>query len=71
MKVYEVYTSYSSTEVWHVMAKDEKEALKKFKKGGRTARYYKTFDGENDDLIQTGDVWKLTDYVDEYGGFES
>ena len=71
MKVYEIYTSYSTTEVWHVPAKDEKEALKKFKKQDREVRYYKSFDGENDDLITTGDVWDdVADYIDEYGEFK-
>ena len=75
MKVYEVLTSYSSTEVHHVKANSEEEALKKFRDGHY--RYVKTYDGEclqYQDVAEVGDndgPWELADYEKEYGKFET
>jgi len=72
MKVYEVLTSYSSTEVHHVKANNEKEALERFENG--ESNHMKTYDGDYDDLIQVWNEdgpWELDDYEKEYGEFES
>tara|TARA_R110002074_G_scaffold359309_1_gene531843 strand:+ start:419 stop:631 length:213 start_codon:yes stop_codon:yes gene_type:complete len=70
MNVYEVLSSYTATEVWHVKAKNEEEALKKFKKGA--GEFYKTFDGPNNhDLLEVADEWKLADFVDRHGELEA
>jgi len=72
MKIYEVLRSYSSTEVHHVKANNEEEALEKFEDGEYS--HYKTYDGDYDDLIQVCNddgPWELDDYEEEYGEFES
>jgi len=71
MKIYEVLRSYSSTEVHHVMANNEKEALKQFHDG--ESSHYKTYDGDCDDSIQVCNddgPWELADYEEEYGEFK-
>jgi hypothetical protein len=78
MKVYEILTSYSSTEVHHVKANNEEEALERFEDGEsnhmKHMKHMKTYDGDYDALIQVScneGPWSLAEYTKEYGAFES
>lgn len=69
MKIFEIYTSYSTTRVWHVAGHTQEEALAHFRhrQGDENLVVeHKSYESNDDSSISIGDdgPWSLTEHIE-------